>query len=77
MSMFYYLVVQFFTLTGEPVGIPNVDAVSTMQECLVAKAQYERILIEPGQQTKVIKVYCYTAEEYNIFVKESLAHGTK
>ena len=74
MSMFYYLVVQFFTLTGEPIGHPYVDAVPTMEDCLVAKAQYDRVLIEPGQPTKVIKVYCYTAEEYNIFVKESLAH---
>jgi hypothetical protein len=72
--MFYFLVVQFFTLAGKPLGEPIVDTVHTMEECQRAKGLYERILVEQGQATKVVKVYCYNREEYNVFVKESLAH---
>jgi hypothetical protein len=72
--MLYFLVVQFFTLTGQPLGAPIVDMSPTMEECQRVKGLYERILVEQGQETRVVKVYCYNREDYSKFVSESLNH---
>ena len=66
--MFYYfLVIQFLMPTGQPIGRPNVDAIPTEQECLVAKAHAEHVMAAQGQR---VKVYCFNVEDYNKFISQ-------